>query len=119
MASTRNKNTPGDYLLEQRQIGEIANYYAYENSPNGEAVTPNIAGDGLLVGRMAPTNFSFNSCEIESQLFGIGSTNLVAPKAEVMLDKKEVKSLDVIDKLPVFIPERLVLEKGQRPMYLR
>ena len=118
MASTRNKNTQGDYALEQQQIGNIAKYYAYENSYTGEAVNPKMAGDGLLGGRMVPMNFSNNSCDIEAQLFGIGSTNLVTPKPEVILDKREVKSLDVIDKLPIFIPDNLVLEKGRRPMYL-
>lgn len=119
MASTRSKNTPGDYVLEQTQIENIARYHAYENSYAGEAVDPKLPGDGLLSGRMVATNFSFNSCDIESQLFGIGSTNLVTPKSEILLDKKEVKSLDVIDKQPVFIPDAFVLEKGQRPMYLR
>lgn len=119
MASTRSKNTPGDYSLQQRQIDEVAKYYAYENSYAGEAANPKIAGDGLLMGRMVPNNFSFNPVDIETQLFGIGSTNLVTPKPEVTLDKKNIQSLDVIDKLPVFIPDNLVLEKDQRPMYLR
>ena len=60
MASTRSKNTPGDYSLQQRQIDEVAKYYAYENSYAGEAANPKIAGDGLLMGRMVPNNFSFN-----------------------------------------------------------
>jgi len=119
MASTRAKNTPGDYATEQRQIKDIARYYAYENSYNGEAVDPKLPGDGLLSGRMVPTNFAFNPVDIETQLFGIGSTNLVNPKQEVILDKKELKSLDIIDKIPVFIPDRLVMERDQRPMYLR
>jgi hypothetical protein len=118
MASTRSKNTVGDYALEQRQINNIATWYAYHNSSNGEAYAPRIAGDGLLGGRMMPSNFSTNSCDIETQLFGIGSTNLVKPKPEVKMDKKEVESLNVMDKLPVFIPDPLVLQKGQRPMYL-
>ena len=119
MSSTRAKNTPGDYVLEQKQIEDIAKYYAYENSYAGEAVDPKLPGDGLLSGRMVPTNFAFNPVDIETQLFGIGSTNLVKPKSEVILDKKDLKSLNIIDKLPVFIPERLVIDKDQRPMYLR
>jgi hypothetical protein len=115
MSSTRNKNTPGDYLLEQRSNDAGCDYSTYVNSSYGKAASTHYAGDGLLPGRIAPTNLSYNACDIESQLFGIGSTNLVNPKGLVTPDFKTIKSLNMIDKLPVFVPEALVVDNSQRP----
>jgi len=118
MSSTRNKNASGDYLMEQQSNKAGCKYSTYENSAYGKANTTHFAGDGLIMGRIAPTNLSHNACDIESQLFGIGSTNLVTPKKEVQPDLKTVESLNVIDKLPVILPQPLALDKNQRPYYL-
>jgi hypothetical protein len=116
MSSTRNKNMPGDYALEQNSIKVGYKYYTYDSF--GKPVETHYAGDGLLPGRIAPTNLAFNACDIESQLFGIGSTNLVTPKSAVKPDLKPIQSLNMIEKLPVFIPEPLVVEKNQRPYFM-
>lgn len=116
MSSTRNKNMPGDYALEQNSIKVGYKYYTYDSF--GKPVETHYAGDGLLPGRIAPTNLAFNACDIESQLFGIGSTNLVNPKSAVKPDLKPIQSLNMIEKLPVFIPEPLVVEKNQRPYFM-
>jgi len=119
MSSTRNKNTPENYSLEQRQIGAVAAYPTYANSAYGDPTTIQFAGNGLLMGRMPPTQLSNNSCDIETQLFGIGSTNLVTPKSNVVLEPREVKSLNVADRLTTYIPDALVVDAGQRPQYYR
>jgi hypothetical protein len=113
MSSTRNKNSPGDYLLEQKQNTGICSYseYVYSSKP----VETYFPGDGLLAGRVAPTNLAGNACDIETHLFGIGSTNLVNPLPAVRPEITPLKSLNVIDRLPVLIPEPLVVEKNQRP----
>jgi hypothetical protein len=115
MASTRSKNTQGDYVLEQRNNTLISQYSAYENSSYGAPVNTHFSGDGLLMGRIAPTKLSDNSCDIESQLFGIGSTNLVIPKEPVHPILKPIQSLSIADRIPLLIPEPLVVEKNQRP----
>ena len=107
---------PGDYALEQNSIKVGYKYYTYDSF--GKPVETHYAGDGLLPGRIAPTNLAFNACDIESQLFGIGSTNLVTPKSAVKPDLKPIQSLNMIEKLPVFIPEPLVVEKNQRPYFM-
>jgi len=115
MASTRNRNCPGDYVLEQAQNRSICSYSEYGHSAYGYAKETMLPGDGLLQGRVAPTNLSGNSCDIESQLFGIGSTNLVKPKDHVHPDLHPLLSLHIIDRLPVLVPEPLVVAKNQRP----
>jgi hypothetical protein len=118
MSSTRNKNTPGNYSLEQLSNNAGSKYSTFENSAYGKPVETHLPGDGLLPGRIAPTNLAYNACDIESQLFGIGSTNLVSPARPVNPDFKTVQSLNMIDKLPVLVPEPLVIDRNQRPYFM-
>lgn len=118
MASTRNKNTPGNYHLEQWSKQKINNELHYTHQPNGKSVMTNHPGDGLLTGKIASCNLSKNFVDIESSLFGIGSTNLVNPLPPIKPDIYDLKSLNVIEKQKIFIPEPLTVQSNQRPMYL-
>ena len=113
MSSTRNKNSIGYYQHEIRSYTHASNYMTYQQA--GKAPTNHFAGDGLLMGRMAPENLSNNACDIESQLRGIGSTNLVNPQKQVQPKFHDMKSLNMIDRLSMVIPEPLIVEKNQRP----
>lgn len=113
MSSTRNKNSIGDYQHEIRSYTHASNYMTYQQA--GKTPTNHFAGDGLLMGRMAPENLSNNACDIESQLRGIGSTNLVNPQKQVQPKFHDMKSLNMIDRLSMVIPEPLIVEKNQRP----
>ena len=115
MASTRNRNSPGDYNAEQHINTSIDTYATYVNSASAEAYTNHIAGDGLLAGRNARSTLCHNYTDVESQLFGIGTTNLVNPKGRVVANARPLQSLSIIDRLPVLIPEPLIVEKNQRP----
>lgn len=115
MAGTRNRNTPGDYKLEQNNNTGIITYNTYKNSAYGAPQQSNFAGDGLLMGRITADQLSNNYCDIESQLFGIGSTNLVMPKGETIPDIRKHQSLSIIDRLPLVVPQPLVVEGNQRP----
>ena len=118
MSSTSNKNTPGNYQHEQRMNNHIGDYATYLHSAPAQAYTNHLPGDGLLPGRIARSQLCNNYCDVESQLFGIGSTNLVNPAAPVRPDMRSLSSLSVIDRLPVLLPEPLVIEKNQRPHFL-
>lgn len=112
MASTRNRNTPGDYKAEQWSLQEQINYNTYKNY--GVAESTYLPGDGLLQGRVAAENLSNNFCDIESQLFGIGSTNLVKPLPTVVPEIKPLQSLAVMNKTPLIIPGDLMVQGEQR-----
>lgn len=112
MASTRNKNTPGNYCMEQWSLGKSSAFSTYKDS-----VVPlqsMYAGDGLLPGRMGNPVLAKNPEDIESFLFGIGSTNLVTPKSELRPELNNLPSLDMIDRIPLILPEVLVIERNQR-----
>lgn len=72
MASTRNKNNYGNYLLEKKSYQTSANYL----STNTQNLNPKLAGNGLIQGPMAPTYLATNAIDIESFLRGIRSTDL-------------------------------------------
>lgn len=118
MASTRNKNTPGNFELEQKSINQHKEWLLYENGASGKTQNTYLAGNGLLVGRYGPEQLSNNAVDIESFLYGVGSTNLVNPQGSVNPSLKSMRSLNVIEKTPVYIPKPLVVERGQRPLPL-
>ena len=114
MASTSCKNTPGDYQLEQWSYAQNFDYNTYKQY--GRPVTNYLPGDGLLGGQVHRENFAKNSCDIESMLRGIGSTNLVNPQTPVRGELYSLKSLSVIDRIPLLIPAPLKVEPNQRPL---
>lgn len=115
MASTRNKNTPGNYCLEQNEYKQSEVYTLYKNSQYGEAYDTKWAGNGLNPGQVPWNKLSYNAPDIESFLFGVNSTNLVKKAPCFTPELKHLKSENIYEKSPVFIPEPLVIEKKQRP----
>jgi len=115
MASTRNRNTPGNYCLEQRQYQQSENYTLYPNSQYGAAYNTRLAGNGLLPGQIPWNKLSYNAADTESFLFGINSTNLVNPAPCFVPEITKLDSVNIYDKGYVSIPEPLVIEKNQRP----
>ena len=119
MASTRSRNTPGNYALEQKSFQDHHNYMSFEKSAfYGTVQQTYLPGNGLVGMKTAGMNLSANSCDIESQLFGIGSTNMVSPQTPIAPDVYDLKSLNVAYKAPVIVPETFIPELNQRAMYL-
>jgi hypothetical protein len=119
MASTRNKNTPEDYVLEQTSIFNQFAYTSYDQS-NYFAHPPqtHFAGNGLVGMKTPHRNLASNYCDIETQLLGIGSTNLVTPYVPVEPQINQTQSLNVADRLPLQIPSPFQHENYHRYMYL-
>jgi hypothetical protein len=115
MASTRNKNTPGNYNLEQREYSQFENYTLYPNSQYGAAYNTRLPGNGLLPAQIPWNKMSYNAPDIESFLLGINSTNLVNPAPCFVPELAKLDSTNIYEKGPIFIPEPLVIEKNQRP----
>lgn len=116
MASTRNKNTLGNYDQEQMAFQKYREYDTYL----GRVVNTRtcLPGNGLLIGKMSSMVLAKNYTNIESELWGIGSTNLISPKNSIVPQIKSLKSLDIFGKDTVIIPEPLVVSKYQRPFFL-
>ena len=115
MASTRNINTPGNYCLEERQYKNMEQYTLYKHSQYGEACKTRLPGIGVNPGQIPGNKLSYNSVDIESFLFGVNSTNLVKPAGPLVPELANLKTENFFEYAPVFIPEKLVVEKNQRP----
>ena len=103
MASTRNKNTPGNYCLDQRQFTEMRNWSLYENSSHGQAFDTKLAGNGLNPCQMPWTTLSHNPADIESFLFGINSTNLVNPSHNPRPELIRLGTVNLFEKQNIII----------------
>ena len=119
MASTRSRNTPGNYAMEQNINDEHHGYMSYEKSAfYGTVSTTYFPGQGLVGMKTAGMNLASNSADIESQLFGIGSTNLVEPRSPIVPDVYQHQSLNVAYKAPVIVPGGFSPAPNQRAMPL-
>ena len=115
MASTRNRNTQGNYCLEQREFKQSETYTLYPNSQYGAAYNTRLPGNGLLPAQIPWNKLSYNAADTESFLFGINSTNLVNPAPCFVPEPVKINSTNIFDKGSIYMPEPLVIEKNQRP----
>lgn len=115
MASTRNKNTIGNYNLEQKQYNQFETYTLYPNSQYGAAYNTCMPGQGLLPAQIPWNKLSYNAPDTESFLFGINSTNLVNRAPCFVPEIAKLDTSNIYEKGTVFIPEPLNLDKNQRP----
>ena len=111
MASTRDRNTPGNYRMEQNINTSTVGW-----STAAHEVTAYHPGDGLGAAKTARTALASNACDIESQLFGIGTANLENPQPIVVPKLTQLTSLAVFDKPKVALPEPLMVSPHNRPM---
>ncbi len=115
MASTRNKNSNGDYILQQKSMKSHHDYGMYNNSQYGAAYNPAIPTLGITPSKMPASTFTSNSVDVESTLFGINSTNLVNPQPPATPFYNAIQYQSFFDTLPTIMPEPLYVEKSQRP----
>lgn len=113
MTSTRSRNTPGNYCLEQWSYNKRSSYNTYKDY--AFAPTTLLPGDGLVGGRIPETELASNPKDIESFLFGIGSSNMVQAQAPVNPQLKFIPSLSIMQKGPLIMPVDLSVQNNQRP----
>ena len=117
MASTRNRNTMGDYKMEKWAYKQTCDYNT--NTIYGTTESTFFPGIGIAGSKIPRAELSRNSCDIENSLFGIGSTNLENPTPVVLPDIKRIKSLNFGDRVPLYMPKPLQVDTAiQRPLYL-
>jgi len=116
MASTRNKNTLINYRQETFSYKQAHTNVMYEHASHGSAYDTKLAGNGLNPGQMPWNTLSSNSSDIESFLLGINSTNLINPTSPLRPDLYCLSSADLFSKGPVYMPDPMVIERGQRPL---
>ena len=115
MASTRDKNSKGNYSLEQRAIKKSQENLGYYYGPNGHAYRPAMP-ELYNFSRVPADVLSHNSVDIESSLWGINSTNLVTPQPDVVPNLKTLPSISFFDR-PVVVKDPGCIKKNtDRPV---
>ena len=86
-----------------------------------KCISKNSAFPGLGINMPMMTNgynngiLSQNASDIESTLFGIGSTNLVKQQPPVKPRLKTIPMKQFFQRTPMIMPKPLVIEHNQRP----
>jgi len=118
MASTHLNNSCGMYKLEQNINTNIqtTNLYKGQSIPRQSKYGNLGINNQRMIAGYYNNVLSNNPTDIESELYGIGSTNLVQKKDPVI---KQLNRLDtetiVKPHIPHYIPQPLVVEKDSRP----
>ena len=117
MASTRLHNSKKDYSIQQKQKRNMEQYHVYKYSKI--PTQTHLAGFGINAGKMNAgyyhNTLSNNACAIESNLFGIGSTNLVEKQKTFHPSLNTVSEKNFFETPNVFLPNPLAVERNQRP----
>tara|TARA_X000000368_G_scaffold63610_1_gene45179 strand:- start:10709 stop:11056 length:348 start_codon:yes stop_codon:yes gene_type:complete len=114
MASTRNNNMKSDYKLQQYQSERMRNYAI--PLENNTIIKPSYPEFGINSQRAPSSTYSHNATDIESELFGIGTTNLVKEKEQVIGRMKNVDTVKFIDRMELILPKFESLT-DQRPQF--
>lgn len=115
MATTRRKNTPGEFCQFIRQNEQASAYALYPYGAYGQAYDTRLAGNGLTPGQMPANTLSRNAVDIESFLFGVGANNMIDPKDCLTPELNCLQSANLFKMPDVYMPLPLVVAKGQRP----
>ena len=115
MASTRNKNTKSDYLVEKEDNKRYIDYINYLHSSSGPAIDPKIPNGGSAPpSRLSRDYLCGNAIDVESRLRGIGSTNLVIPQDKIIPKINKHENISFFDRGYTVIPDPLIVEENQR-----
>lgn len=115
MASSRNKNFIGNYNHEMIQLEKTRMHTYYTGSVINQITA--YPGEGLLGCRNPNLVLSNNYADVETELFGIGSTNLVQPRKPQSFIFQQFKILDIQERNNIILPEPLFVAKNNRPFF--
>ena len=113
MASTRQKNSLGDYALEKTRYEKQGEHTLYPYRRISYKTT--LPDAGINVGQVPNNQLAGNAIDIESRLYGIGASNVVEPQQSLKPDLYLLPNTSFFERSQIFMPEHLVVENGQRP----
>ena len=115
MASTRNKNTSGNYFMESKRYTTSEEWNLYKHSSRGYAYKTRLPGNGFGNVRLPYDILSHNAIDTESFLYGINSTNLVNPVHEFTPEPKIIQTENLVKRRDIVMPIPLAVSKNERP----
>ena len=115
MASTRNKNTRNNYAIELNKSIHTQEYLLTEDYGQSKATA--CPGNGLGGAHIPRTQMSSNPIDIETFLFGIGSSDLTKDVPVLNADLKCLPTHDIFKKEPTVVPNKFKPDMSQRPQF--
>jgi hypothetical protein len=117
MTSTRNKNTQLNYNLEKYNTEKLLRENLYLHSSSGRPISECIPSLGYMPSHLSREALASNSIDIESQLRGIGSTNLETPCEVIVPNIINLEFKDFFERQQhIIMPYSMVYENNQRPI---
>ena len=116
-SNTRKKTNRGDYVMEQEFNARFYDYYSNPGNYFGRPPNTMLPGNGMVGASMKPFDLANNACDIESLLRGYGTDNMVFRETPIEPDLKKLPTLNMFDSQATYIPDPLVVHRGQRPMF--
>jgi hypothetical protein len=114
--NTRNRNTPGNFALHVRANDRFAEYTLYRDSQYGMAADTRMPGNGLTPGQIPASQLSRNAVDIESFLFGVGSTDMLAAHRPCLTPQPiPLATANLWDSRPTRMPISFAVPMDQRP----
>ena len=117
MASTSLKNLPGYYKQNQKAQHDNIEYLVFKNKkvPLNSALPDFGINMGNMAGGYTHGILSNNTPDLESYLFGIGTSNLVKPFIKPYEDINKLGNIPFYSKPGYSMPKPMVIENRQRP----
>ena len=118
MCDTSLKNSKGWYCQDQQGIKKTYrhNIWKYKCIASRSAYPCTGINMPMMTNGYNNQILSKNAADIESALFGIGSTNLVKPKAPVKPALKCLPKVTFFNRPANYLPEPLIVPQYQRPI---
>lgn len=118
MASTSLKNSPAQYCNDQKREHHQLNYLVYKGKkiPDKTFLPDFGINAGNMAGAYTHGILSQNTPDLESFLFGIGTTNLVKKYKAPPMNIRTMDTLKFFEKTKAEMPVPLVIENRQRPV---
>ena len=118
MASTRNRNSEGDYRIWETSQASFGDRQPKVLGDAYSATRTCHAGNGLIQGNVPSIRLANNSTDIESSLRGIRANDWVNGPVRTTPDVKSLPSFNLAERLPTIMPAPMTVTKGQRAMYM-
>ena len=117
MTDTGIKNSKGWYSQEQKAISRQLDHNIWKHKCISNDTRFPCSGINMPMMTNGYNNniLSNNASDIESQLFGIGSNNLVKPRTPVTPNINHIGNIKFFNTLETIMPNPLIIEKNQRP----
>lgn len=117
MTDTRRKTDRGDYEKDQEVSAFYVDYFTNSYYCYGKPTEVYLPGNGLIGTKINHMDLANNTVDIESMLRGTGSQNMVSKQAPIVPDLKYLKTVNIFDNAPVYMPDPLMVQKDQRPQW--